>query len=46
MFFHQYKDFTKGFQQKKSGRPEQQTIWENENAKSFMWHFFALVPDF
>ena len=42
--FHQYKDITKGFQQMKYGRLQQQTAWEY--AKCFMWHFLALVPDF
>ena len=31
--FHQYKAFTRGFQQKKYERLQQQTYWENEYAK-------------
>ena len=46
MFFHQYKVFTSGFQQKKYGRLEQQTLWENKYAKCYIWHFLALVSDF
>ena len=45
-YFHQYKAFTRGFQKMKYGRLEQQTVWENEYAKCFMWHFLALVSDF
>ena len=46
MFFHQNKDFTSDFYQKKYGRLEQHICWENEYAKCFMWHILALVSNF